>query len=198
MPTIDFSRIELSPGGRWAVLVCAYRGAAHAPSGALATSGLGQFVAMQRDLSANPRSLDYISHVLRDVLAEVRPENVDVTVDEGWGDAPAAIDGLAGARRARIASLGPADLAGYDRVLIVYPDPLGLSWGALERRLAGAVAGLIVLNGRRRIFPLDARWRRALAWRRFLAETRLAELAASVAIWPVAAGFALADRVRGR
>jgi len=54
------------------------------------------------------------------------------------------------------------------------------------------------LNGRRRIFPLNARTRRKLRWRRLLASTRATELLATIAIVPLAAGLAAWDALRGK
>jgi hypothetical protein len=97
-----------------------------------------------------------------------------------------------------------ADLAGWaptvrdiDTTILVYADALGLTFGGLERRLLAAGArNIIVLNGRRRLFPLTSRARRSFRWRRLLASTRIVELMAAISVLPVAAILAGYDRLK--
>jgi hypothetical protein len=87
--------------------------------------------------------------------------------------------------------------AAADEIVLLYPDAIGLGFGALERRLPPGVP-VRILNGRRREFALDPRTRRALRLRRALERTMLGEtvaLAAAAAVTPV---LLLADLVRGR
>jgi hypothetical protein len=86
---------------------------------------------------------------------------------------------------------------GADEIVLLYPDAIGLGFGAVERRLPSGVA-VRILNGRRREFALDTRTRRALRLRRLLERAMLGEalaVAAAAAVTPV---LLLADRVRGK
>jgi len=75
-----------------------------------------------------------------------------------------------------------------DTIVLLYPDAIGLGFGAIERRLPRG-ARIVVLNGRRREFPLDRRTRAALRKRRLLERTMLG-VATPVLL--------AADLVRGR
>lgn len=99
---------------------------------------------------ANPRSLAY----MRALLAEHFPDAslLDVRSEPDW--------------RHR--------LTGADRVVLLYPDAIGIGFGALERQLLGRVP-VTVINGRRRNFVLDRATRRRLRLRRFLERTMLLE-----------------------
>src|SRR5262249_21780205 len=78
-----------------------------------------------------------------------------------------------------------------DTVVLVYPDALGLTFGRLERRLiAEGATNIVIVTGRRRLFPLSSRALRSFRWRRLLASTRIGELMAAIAILPVAAALA--------
>lgn len=201
--------------GRLLVAVCSYRGGIGNPppfSVARAAPWLGrlgglvdrltllslrQFIAANRDFFANPRTLGYQAGLVEDLLSFAVPSHVTVALDQAFAADPA---------RSLFEPFGsvnifaPADLLSgrdeADAVVVVYPDALGLGWGALEARLDGATAYLI--NGRRRILPLDARARGLLHRRRFLATSRIPELAASLAVVPVAAGLAAWDALRGK
>jgi hypothetical protein len=124
---------------------------------------------------ANPRSPDY----MRARFAEAEPGG-------------------------RLVSPGPglsAELQGADRVLLLYPDAIGLGWEGIERAVRQAVpagAAIEVLNGRRRRFALDARTHRALRVRRALERGMVGELvmaplvvALALVLWPL-------DALRGR
>jgi hypothetical protein len=98
---------------------------------------------------ANPRSLAY----MRALLAEHFPDAtlLDVRAEPDWE---------------RALGSGP--------VVLLYPDAIGIGFGAIERRLLGRVP-VTVLNGRRRNFALDRATRRRLRLRRFLERTMLLE-----------------------
>ena len=122
---------------------------------------------------ANPRDKDY----MRARLAEHRPEAsfVDATANPNWADA----------------------LAGAGEVVLLYPDAIGIGFGAIERRLPGH-ARITVLNGRRRVFALDRPTRRRLMLRRFLERTMLLECVFGIGLL-VATPFLLSvDLARGR
>jgi hypothetical protein len=96
---------------------------------------------------------------------------------------------------------GPDDVSGAERIVLLYPDAIGLGWGPVERALlrkAPAGAELRVLNGRRRDFVLDRRFRRRLELRRWL-ETALVGEAAATVLFVLATPVLLArDVLRGR
>jgi hypothetical protein len=124
---------------------------------------------------ANPRSAQY----MRDLFADVVPGGV--VVDAGPGMAEA--------------------LAIADRVLLLYPDAVGLGWRRIERAVRDAAPArrpIEVLNGRRRRFALDGRTRRALWLRRALERTMLVELVAGAAIVGCAPALWAVDALRGR
>lgn len=70
-------------------------------------------------------------------------------------------------------------IAGADAIVLLYPDSIGMDFGWIERtvRARWPAKRLLVLNGRRRFFRLDAEMRRRLALRRFLERARLPEFA---------------------
>ena len=93
----------------------------------------------------------------------------------------------------------PDVLGNADNIILLYPDPIGMDFGSIERAIASRwpSKAVLVLNGRRRFFRLDQATRRRLAVRRFLASFRLPEIAffaAFVAITPV---LLLVDLFRG-
>lgn len=201
--------------GRLLVVVCSFRGgignpppfsvARKAPwlgrlGGILdrvALLNLRQFIASNRDFFANPRSLAYQAGLIEDLLDSTKPAQTAIALDRNFEGDPA---------RAMLDSLGsvcvraPADLISRDdkadAIVVVYPDALGLGWGPLEDRLPGTTAYL--LNGRRRIRPFGAAARRRLRLHRLLATTRIPELAASLAVVPIAASLAAWDALRGK
>ncbi len=140
-------------------------------------------VRFYRDFYANPRSPAYMAERLRALFGSGEGRRRTLVLDPkldgedataGWaGDIHRSADSLA---------RSPGDLAeqmrAHDAVLLLHSDALGLGLGALERRLVGAFpAGVFVLNGRRRLYRLDARMQRRLRRRRVLAETRIVEAA---------------------
>jgi len=90
--------------------------------------------------------------------------------------------------------------AGYDTVILSYPDPLGLGRSRLEKRVAADAFAphTLVLNGRGRLIPLTPKNRALLRRRRFLAQSRICEMAFGLAVVPVAMILALIDKLRGR
>jgi hypothetical protein len=96
---------------------------------------------------------------------------------------------------------GVGDVAAADRVVLLYPDAIGIGWRAVERRARSTArpgVEIRVLNGRRRDFVLDRRMRRRLALRRML-EIGLVGEAILTAIFLVLTPPLLAwDLVRGR
>lgn len=65
----------------------------------------------------------------------------------------------------------------YDTIVLLYPDPLGMGWANVEKKLISLKSKLyLVINGRRRIFVWDKESRRALFWRRLLVKSWLLEI----------------------
>jgi hypothetical protein len=95
----------------------------------------------------------------------------------------------------------PEDAPGAERIVLLYPDAIGLGWRPVERALIRCVAPgveLRVLNGRRRDFLLDRRARCRLELRRAL-ETSLAGEAAATVTFVLLTPILLAwDVLRGR
>lgn len=103
---------------------------------------------------ANPRTADY----MRERLVEHWPNArfIDTALDPDW-----------------IKAVSTAT-----RVILLYPDAVGLGYGHVERIVHRAApnAALEVLNGRRRAFALDRQARRGLMLRRFFERSMLLEL----------------------
>lgn len=201
--------------GRLLVVLCSYRGGIGNPPplsfarlvpklgpvtrelDRLSLLTLRQFIASNRDYFANVRPVSYQVDLLEDAIRLGSPSSVTIRIDQALAqDAACARLRMLGQIEVRAAR----DLMGTnepaDSVLVIYPDALGLGWASLELRLPEGKA--YVLNGRRRIFALDANARWGLRWRRLLANTRVTELLASLAIIPLAAGLAAWDALRGR
>ena len=201
--------------GRLLIVVCSYRGGIGNPQPCsvardvpwlrrigglvdrLSLLSLRQFIAANRDFAANPRTLAYQAGLVKDLIDLAAPSSVTISVDCAY-----EMD----AARSALESLGslsmrhPDDLlrdrTDADLTIVVYPDALGLGWQSLETRLHKGTTYL--LNGRRRIQLFDAGVRRRLQWRRFSANTRVAELLASIIVVPVAAVLAAWDAMRGK
>lgn len=106
---------------------------------------------------ANPRSADY----MRQLFAERHPGGE--FIDANAVDAETLV--------ARIGAAG--------EIVLLYPDAIGLGFGGIEklvRRGSDPMAGVHVLNGRRREFVFSYNARRSLLKRRFLERTMLPEL----------------------
>jgi hypothetical protein len=166
---------------------------------------------LHRDHFANPRPLPYLLDLVErwacDATASAAP---DLLVDgahpePGDGEFRAAFGRVERGATARFESEGVPPLleaafrGDYDTVVLVHPDALGLGCERLERALLSDPARrVLVVSGRRRAYALGRNARCALRLRRFLARTRLVELLAALAVWPVAGALAAFDAVRGR
>ena len=200
--------------GRSLIIICSYRGGAKQRAWfgrglssvryvksvlSLATlASLRRHVAAFRDHYANPRLLDAQLRMVRALLDQSRAEHITAIFD-----ARLSLDEsrrlLIGAQETQTADLasGVPITRDFDTIVLVYPDALGLTFGALERRLlAAGASNVVVLTGRRRLFPLSSRARRSFRWRRWLASTRIVELMAAMAVIPAAALLAGFDRVK--
>ena len=85
-----------------------------------------------------------------------------------------------------------------DTIVLLYPDPIGMDFGAIEREVASRwpAKRLLALNGRRRLFRLDDGMRWKLALRRFLAAWRIPEILFFVVFVVVTPFLALYDTLR--
>ena len=152
------------------------------------------FIARSRDHYANPRSFERQVEIARAALAALRPSSVRALVDVRWCSGPLeTLPFDPNPQCVALAETAPM-LAEVDSVLLVYPDPIGLGFGALERKiLSTGIKYVAVANGRSRLFPLTRRSRAVLQRRRFLAETRLPEIMAGIILLPIAAILAIID-----
>ena len=62
------------------------------------------------------------------------------------------------------------------RIVLLYPDAIGLGWGKIEKRVKIQTQHLTVLNGRKRVFDLIPSVHRKLLLHRFLEITFLPEI----------------------
>jgi len=212
-PLLESSLPQLQ--GRLLVVLCSYRGGIGNPSpfsfarlvprlgpiarllDRLSLLSLRQFIASNRDFFANVRTVGYQVGLIEDALRLASPSGVTIRVDEALAQ-DAACEQLASFGQVEVRAAGNLLCANEaaDSVLLIYPDALGLGWAPLESRLPSGP--VYAVNGRRHIFPLNARTRRKLRWRRLLASTRATELLATIAIVPLAAGLAAWDVLRGK
>jgi hypothetical protein len=164
----------------------------------LTLSSLRRHIASLRDHYANPRPIDLQLGMVTALLDQSAAESVSTIFDAR------RLPDQVKLRPSWATEAETADLASWvpsvrdiDTTILAYPDALGLTFGRLERRLLAAGArNVMVLTGRRRLFPLSPRTMRSLRWRRLLASTRIVELTAAIAILPVAAVLAGYDWLR--
>ena len=156
---------------------------------------LRRFVASNRDFFANVRSVGYQIDLLNECLRLREGNPAEIRIEHSMADSVAweRLKQLGNVNVVEAARLF-SDTQGFGGILLVYPDALGLGWSRAERTLRRNRA--FVLNGRRRLFALDASTRAKLLWRRFLANTRFPEMIAGVLVVPVAALCAMTDKIR--
>lgn len=201
--------------GRVLFVVCAY-GAAPALSFSARLTSLGligriadrltalslrQFIAGNRDFAANVRSFEYQVGLVKDAMALGPIAKATSFIDPAFAGQvrEGRFDVLGKVEIRDPSSISATDLQGFDMVILIYPDALGLGRADLEAGLLRkSRIPMLFVNGRRRIMCLDASARRALTWRRFLAHSRLVELCLSLLIVPLAAFWAARDALRGR
>jgi hypothetical protein len=97
-------------------------------------------------------------------------------------------------------TISVAEMAGSSKVVLLYPDSIGLGYSAIERAVARNAphAAVEVLNGRRRQFAFDRKSRRALRCRRFLEWTMQIECFAGIVLLLATPFLLLFDFVRGK
>lgn len=156
---------------------------------------LRRFVASNRDFFANVRSVAYQIDLLTECLRLRGGNPAEIRIEHSLADSVAReqLNQFGSVNVVEAACLF-SNAQGFGGILLVYPDALGLGWSRAERTLRRNRA--FVLNGRRRLFALDASTRAKLLWRRFLANTRLPEMVAGVLVIPVAALCAMVDGIR--
>lgn len=128
---------------------------------------------------ANPRPGGY----MRQLFAERHPDGEFVDVG--------AVDAATLAAR-----IGEAA-----EIVLLYPDSIGIGFGGLEKRVRqgrNPIAGIRVLNGRRREFVLSCTVRRNLRTRRILELTMLPELAAGAAMLLATPFLLTIDLLKGK
>jgi hypothetical protein len=202
--------------GRTLVVVCAYRGCARQEESPgsrlysvpfvrsvvnwLTLASLRSHIASLRDHYANPRPIDVQLGLVAALLGQSTAESVRTIFDirRSPDQSQPRPSWAADSEIADLASWIPT-VRDIDTTILAYPDALGLTFGRLEQRLLAAGArNIVVLTGRRRLFPLSRRAMRSFRWRRLLASTRIVELMAAIAILPVAAVLAGYDWLRAR
>jgi hypothetical protein len=88
-----------------------------------------------------------------------------------------------------------------DRVVLLYPDPIGFGFSRVEREVRKRnprSAELRFLNGRSRTLPLSGKVRAQLALRRLLIRFFVFEALAVIPFFAATLYFAASDAVRGR
>jgi hypothetical protein len=83
------------------------------------------------------------------------------------------------------------------KVILLYPDSIGLGWGKIENRLKIQIQNIIVLNGRKRVFEFTSSVQRTLLLRRFLEMTFLPEILLTPFVLFYGALVATKDKFRG-
>lgn len=83
-------------------------------------------------------------------------------------------------------------------IILLYPDAIGLGWGKIERQYKRRFKNITVLNGRGRIFTLDASTYTSLKVKRFLEITFLPELILTPFLFMIGVALALKDKISGR
>ncbi|MEE2753638.1 MAG: methyltransferase domain-containing protein [Candidatus Latescibacterota bacterium] len=94
------------------------------------------------------------------------------------------------------AELSPDAVDRYQEITLLYPDAIGIGWGAIERELRRLGIPLTVLNGRGRSFVLDRNTRRSLRFRRFLERVWGAEILFSAVFFTTLPGILIIDALK--
>ena len=194
--------------GRTLVIVCAYRGCAGQESPLtsqlnslpfvrrlveiVTLASLRRHIGSMRDHYANPRPAGVQLGIVTALLEQSRTESVRAIFDVRrlLDESRPPPSWMVESQTADLTSWVPS-VRDVDTTILAYPDALGLTFGRLESRLLAAGArNIVIITGRRRLFPLSSRAMHALRWRRLLASTRILELMAATIVLPVAAVLA--------
>ncbi|MBR1142375.1 hypothetical protein [Bradyrhizobium sp. AUGA SZCCT0431] len=153
----------------------------------LTTGNYKSFVQQYRDYYANPRSSAYMAEAVGELIGKALPDAQVVLACPAQDDCPSSW----AARRLPLAP-APADYSDlvkslgtgvtFDAAILAHHDALGLGLYPLERALLAQFKDVFVINGRRRVYRLDQPAQQAHKLRRFLAQTRSAELLMSYRI----------------
>jgi hypothetical protein len=155
---------------------------------------------------ANPRPLAYEVSLAHRAASTMACEGLpDLLVDEAFASGVEGDDAAPFARVERAplreeASqsselLAAARSGAYGRIVLFYPDALGLGWEPLEDALVSdPQARVLAVNGRRRVLALSPANRRRLRLRRYLARTRVIEALLALLVIPVAGVLSVRDR----
>ena len=82
-----------------------------------------------------------------------------------------------------------------DKLVILYPDAIGLGQGSIESQLKRKKRDIFVLTGRKRHFELTGHMRLKLSIKRFLEVSFLIELLSAPFLLALALFFALKDKI---
>lgn len=83
------------------------------------------------------------------------------------------------------------------KIILLYPDAIGLGWGKIENGLKINTQDIIILNGRKRVFEFTSSVRRLLLFRRFLEMTFLPEIFLTLFVLLYGALLAIKDKFIG-
>ncbi len=84
------------------------------------------------------------------------------------------------------------------RIILLYPDAIGLGWGKLEKKYIKKFKEVNVLNGRKQCFPLTSMVRNKLLFRRMLEITFLPEFIFAPCLLVTGSILAIKDKIVGR
>lgn len=153
----------------------------------LTTRNFKSFVRQYRDYYANPRSSAYMAEALGELIRKAIPDARVVLLCPAQDDCLSAwaaqrlpFEPVGADYSNLVKSLGPE--VAFDAAILAHHDPLGLGLYPLERALLVQFEDVFVINGRRRAYRLDQPALDAHTLRRFLAQTRVAELLMSYRI----------------
>jgi hypothetical protein len=98
------------------------------------------------------------------------------------------------------AGLPELHVTAADSIVLLYPDSIGMDFGAIERSVISRwpLKRVLVLNGRRRLFRLEPQMRRRLALRRYLEAIRIPEVAFLLVFLIATPILLLLDMMRSR
>lgn len=126
---------------------------------------------------ANPRTREYMKTLFTQSFEGER--FIDIAEDPGWAQAA----------------------QGSDQIVFLYPDSTGLGSGRLNAQTKEWLEEgrtILILNGRWRLFRLDARQNRSLRIRRFMEQYLIGEAVFAFLFVLLSAVFFVEDRIRGR
>lgn len=153
----------------------------------LTTGNYKSFVQQYRDYYANPRSSAYMAEAVGELIGKALPGAQVVLACPAQDDCPSSwaarwlpLAPAAADYSDVVKSLGTGVM--FDAAILAHHDALGLGLYGLERALLAQFKDVFVINGRRRVYRLDQSAQQVHKLRRFLAQTRLAELLMSYRI----------------